>query len=60
MTMWSRMAPSALQRVLESYADMVNLPRIGTYDNYMWPSCQLNLAEPQHSDDGKCIVQFHC
>ena len=58
MTMWSRMAPSALQKILESYADMINLPRIGTYDKYMWPSCQLNLAEPQHSDDGKCVVRF--
>ena len=54
--MWTRMAPPALQKILEAYAELINLPRIGTYDNYMWPSCQLNLAEPQHSDDGKCLV----
>lgn len=58
MTMWSRMAPSALQRLLEAYAELINLPRIGNYDNYMWPSCQLNLAEPHHSDDGEFLVYF--
>ncbi|KAI0094150.1 hypothetical protein BDY19DRAFT_911359 [Irpex rosettiformis] len=47
ITMWSRMAPDALKTVLEKYAELVNTPRIGTFDNYMWSSCQLNLAEPQ-------------
>ncbi|KAI0083196.1 hypothetical protein BDY19DRAFT_900659 [Irpex rosettiformis] len=41
------MAPESLRRILESYAELINTPRIGTYENYMWSSYQLNLAEPQ-------------
>ncbi|KAI0085726.1 hypothetical protein BDY19DRAFT_908928 [Irpex rosettiformis] len=51
MTMWSRMAPASLQRIIEAYAELTNMPRIGTYDNYMWSSCQLNLSEPQRASD---------
>lgn len=55
MTMWNKMAPESLKRVLETYAELVNSPRIGTYENYMWPSCQLNIAEPQHAGRGKTV-----
>lgn len=52
MEMWARMAPESLKTILESYAELVNSPRIGTYENYMWPSCQLNVAEPQRVGEG--------
>ena len=52
MTMWTRMAPESLRIVLEAYAELVNTARIGTYDNYMWTSCQLNVAEPQRVEQG--------
>ncbi|KAI0083214.1 hypothetical protein BDY19DRAFT_998758 [Irpex rosettiformis] len=51
MSMWERMAPDSLRRVIEAYAELTNMPRIGTYDNYMWSSFQLNLAEPQRVGD---------
>ena len=56
MTMWERMAPQSLRTVIESYAELVNTPRIGSYDNYMWSSVQLNVAEPQHAEQGALIV----
>ena len=56
MAMWTRMTPEHLRTVLEAYAELVNTARIGTYDNYMWTSCQLNIAEPQHLAQGKLAL----
>lgn len=53
--MWTRMAPQSLQVILESYAELVNTPRIGTYNNYMWSSTQLNVSEPQRVGEGKLL-----
>lgn len=55
MTMWTRMAPESLQVILESYAELVNTPRIGTYNNYMWSSTQFNVSEPQRVGEGKFV-----
>ena len=56
MTMWERMAPQSLRTVIEAYAELVNAPRIGCYDNYMWSSCQLNVAELQRALKGSFVV----
>ncbi|KAI0083085.1 hypothetical protein BDY19DRAFT_998872 [Irpex rosettiformis] len=55
MTMWERMAPENLRRIILAYAELTNTPRIGTYDNYMWSSCQLNLAEPQRTNEEQSL-----
>ncbi|KAI0338186.1 hypothetical protein BDW22DRAFT_1338572, partial [Trametopsis cervina] len=50
MFSWEYEAPRQMRETIRSYADMINTPRIGSVDNYMWQSCQLNLARPQHAE----------
>lgn len=52
MAMWTKYSPESLRTILEAYAELVNTPRIGTYNNYMWPTYQLNMAPPQRVSVG--------
>ncbi|KAI0336895.1 hypothetical protein BDW22DRAFT_1433758 [Trametopsis cervina] len=51
MFSWECEGPRYMQDTIRRYADMVNTPRVGSAANYMWQSCQLNLARPQYSED---------
>lgn len=52
MECWSQMGPTNIQETLKEYADMINSPRIGSDENYMWPAVQVNVANAQLNDSG--------
>ena len=44
--------PSSMRQVLQDYADIVCIPRIGSPRNYLHPTLQLNIAAAKHGDSG--------
>jgi hypothetical protein len=55
MLNWRRHAPLDLQEDCEAYADMVNMPQIGSTENYMWPTHQFNMAVSQYASAGGSV-----
>jgi hypothetical protein len=54
-----RYAPKQVQERLERHADLINMPRIGTADNYAYPTAQLNIA-PAVAYEIATSAQFLC
>ena len=53
MTGFEQNVPRAMRQVLEDYADIVCVPRIGSPRNYLHPTLQLNIAAAKHGDSGE-------
>lgn len=46
-------APQELSESLQIQSEAINAPRIGTDDNYAYPSMQLNYAAAEKEGSGK-------
>jgi hypothetical protein len=44
--------PTEASKVLEMQADMINCPRIGTDDNFAYPTMQFNTSPAESADSG--------
>ena len=60
MKAWASQAPPELQETTRNYHEMINMPRIGSEDNDMWPTLQMNVAPAQRSEAGKYLLICIC
>jgi hypothetical protein len=54
--------PEDAAKTLKMQADMINCPRIGSDDNFAYPTMQLNTAPAESAKSGKlntiCVYSF--
>ena len=53
-----RDGPDSLLDALERQADVLNLPRVGTDDNFAFPTMQVNLSATKHADTNARTALF--
>ena len=53
-----RDGPDSLLDALERQANVLNLPRVGTDDNFAFPTMQVNLSATKHADTNARTALF--
>lgn len=54
-----RSAPKEYAESLKIQSEAINAPRIGTDDNFAYPTMQLNNAAGEKEEDGACRPTVH-